>query len=229
MPRVSVILPAYNAEAYVGAAIESVLAGTYGDIEIIAVDDGSTDGTAAVIANYPEVKLIRRQNGGISAARNCALREAAGEFIAFIDADDLWKEDKLQIEVEYLDAHPETEIVYTNFANFTDMDEASMTERQKELLAVEDEHHLTTALARRGLFEKIGNFDTALAYSEDTEWDLRLRFLGRECVAKLENVTYLRRVHEKNITLSHEETGPKEMVILGARAAMKMRRIRGKQ
>ncbi|MDO4492781.1 MAG: glycosyltransferase [Clostridia bacterium] len=228
MPRVSVLMPAYNAERFAAAAVESVLRQTFGDFEIIAVDDGSTDGTAAVLARYPEVQLIRQRNAGISAARNRALEASVGEYIAFIDADDLWKPDKLRLQVAYLDAHPETEIVYSRFENFTEIAENERTPRQTELLEVLDEYHMTTALVRRRLFGRVGLFDPSLRFGEDTEWNIRVRLECPEGIAKTDAVTYLRRIHEENITLSHPNAGKKEMLILGVRAAMKLRNGKGK-
>ena len=94
MAAVSVIMPAYNVAPYVGAAIGSVLDQTFTDLELIVIDDGSTDATfeiaAACAARDPRVRLLRKPNGGISSARNHGLRAASGAFIAILDSDDLW-------------------------------------------------------------------------------------------------------------------------------------------
>ena len=94
MPAVSVVMPAYNVAPYIGTSIASVCAQTFADWELLIVDDGSIDDTAAIAERFaradPRVRVLRQANGGISAARNAALRQAAGEFIAILDSDDLW-------------------------------------------------------------------------------------------------------------------------------------------
>jgi glycosyltransferase involved in cell wall biosynthesis len=96
MPRVSVVIPTYNCAKFLGRTIDSALRQTYRDFEIIVVDDGSTDGTQALVAAYEEsVRYVYQTNQGASAARNAALSRASGELIAYLDADDLWRPDKL--------------------------------------------------------------------------------------------------------------------------------------
>src|SRR3954469_12256948 len=98
MPEVSVVIPAYNAAQTVGAAVDSVLAQTFGDFELIVVDDGSRDDTAEVVRarKDPRVNCVRTENGGVSAARNRGLDLAAGSLVAFLDADDAWQPAKLE-------------------------------------------------------------------------------------------------------------------------------------
>ena len=101
MPRVSVVIPTYNCAKFLGRTIDSALRQTYRDFEIIVVDDGSTDGTQALVAAYEEsVRYVYQTNQGASAARNAALSRASGEFIAYLDADDLWRPDKLSRQEE---------------------------------------------------------------------------------------------------------------------------------
>ena len=100
-PTVSVVIPAYNAEAFVGDAIDSVLAQTFHDFEIIVVDDGSADGTRRVVTAYGDrVRFYQQEQAGASRARNRGIEEAHGEFIAFLDADDLWLPTKLEKQVQ---------------------------------------------------------------------------------------------------------------------------------
>src|ERR1044071_9784434 len=105
-PTVSVVIPAYNAERYLGEAIESVLAQTYAPLETIVVDDGSSDGTAAVARSHPGVTLISQENAGPAAARNRGFAASRGELIAFHDADDLMTPDKLAVQVGEMLAKP---------------------------------------------------------------------------------------------------------------------------
>jgi len=101
-------MPVYNDEKYVGKAIESVLQQTYRSFELIIVDDGSTDGTPDVLAkfkNHPKVKIIRQENGGTAVARNTGLRYARGEYIAFLDSDDFYTPDRLEVINRYIEKH----------------------------------------------------------------------------------------------------------------------------
>ena len=100
-PKVSVIIPAYNAAPYLAETLASVFAQSYPDYEIIVVDDGSTDDTLAVLEQFADrITLIRKPNGGPASARNAGLRQARGELLAFLDGDDLWLPDKLAAQVE---------------------------------------------------------------------------------------------------------------------------------
>lgn len=111
-PTGSIIIPCYNRAHFIGGAIESVLRQTYQSFEIIVVDDGSTDETAQAVAVYPQVQLIRQSNSGTAAARNTGLGAARGEYVVFLDSDDLLLPDALQIGVDALAHHPDCAFVY---------------------------------------------------------------------------------------------------------------------
>ncbi|MFN0088091.1 MAG: glycosyltransferase [Blastocatellia bacterium] len=118
--EVSVIIPAYNAEGYLAETIESALAQTRPPFEIIVVDDGSEDRTLEVARRYaPRVRAIRKPNGGPASARNEAMRNASGEYLAFLDSDDLWVPDKLEEQVAFLDRHGDVGLVYGQALMFT--------------------------------------------------------------------------------------------------------------
>ncbi|MBK6798516.1 MAG: glycosyltransferase [Acidobacteria bacterium] len=118
-PEVSVIIPAYNAEKFVAETISSVLAQSYADYEIIVVDDGSTDGTLAVLKSFePKIKVFTKPNGGPASARNLAIRNSSGRFIAFLDCDDLWVENKLEQQVAFFKSHPEMGLVFSQAQMF---------------------------------------------------------------------------------------------------------------
>jgi glycosyltransferase involved in cell wall biosynthesis len=120
-PKVSVVVPTYNREDTIGAAVQSVLDQTFADFEILVIDDGSTDSTEAIVCGIgdPRVSYYRQQHSGLPAvARNNGLRRAQGEYIAFLDSDDLWLRDKLAIQVAYMDAHPDVALSYTNTYQF---------------------------------------------------------------------------------------------------------------
>ena len=105
---VSVVIPVYNSEAFVADALDSVFAQDYEPFEVIAVDDGSSDGGAAIVQSYPALRYIHQENSGPSAARNVGVDAARGEFIAFVDADDVVPPTKLSVQVGYLLDHPDT-------------------------------------------------------------------------------------------------------------------------
>jgi glycosyltransferase involved in cell wall biosynthesis len=135
-PLVSVIIPAYNSEKYIAEALDSVFAQTYRPIEVIVVDDGSTDGTADVVkkcqerfigsngfagstiktgaANKTSLTYFYQKNSGPSVARNAGIKAARGEYVAFLDADDAWTDDKLEKQVALLQDHPDLDVVFTN-------------------------------------------------------------------------------------------------------------------
>lgn len=112
-PMVSVIMPAWNAMRYIHAAIDSVLSQSYRDLELIVINDGSSDGDYAALERIdPRVRVIDGPRGGVSRARNLGMEQARGRYLAFIDADDLWVPGKLKVQVDYLEAHPEVGIVF---------------------------------------------------------------------------------------------------------------------
>jgi glycosyltransferase involved in cell wall biosynthesis len=122
-PRVSVIVPTYNREAFIGIALESVVDQTFPDFEILVVDDGSTDGTEQILEQIQDQRIIylRQEHSGLPAvARNTGLRHARGEYIAFLDSDDLWTADKLAVQVAYMDSHPEIGLSYANSYQFVE-------------------------------------------------------------------------------------------------------------
>ena len=113
-PTVSVVIPAHNAEAWIGDAIDSVLTQTHAATEIIVVDDGSTDGTGARLREYGEkIRVVTQPNAGVSQSRNVGMRAARGEFIAFLDADDVWDPRKLELQVWAMRENPEIGVLGT--------------------------------------------------------------------------------------------------------------------
>lgn len=119
-PKVSVIIPAYNTEKYLADTVRSVLDQTYGDYEVIVVDDGSSDGTLGVARSFePRIKTLAKPNGGPASARNLAIRNSQGDYIAFLDSDDLWMKDKLEEQVALLERNPTVGLVYSEALMFT--------------------------------------------------------------------------------------------------------------
>ncbi len=118
-PLVSVVIPAYNAERTIVSAVDSVLAQRYPRLEVLVIDDGSTDGTAAALEGFGDrIRVVRQPNGGLPAARNRSHQEAQGEFIAWLDADDLMNPDRIALQVEFLQQHPSVVLVSSEFSAF---------------------------------------------------------------------------------------------------------------
>lgn len=217
-PRVSVLIPTYNYGRFLSAALDSVFAQTYTDYEVIILDDGSTDNTAQVAAAYPQAKYIYQENAGIAAARNRLLEEARGEFIAFLDADDMWLPEKLEKQVAHLDEHPDCSIVFTAVENFSERAQENLTKRELQLMKVELPYILPTACMRVELAEKVGKFAVEYTYGEDTHWLARLWASGEFLSFSLSQALYLRRIHGDNISLSHAGVSRDECLSIVAEA-----------
>lgn len=120
-PLVSVIIPAYNCCKYISEAVESVLRQSYGNVEIIVVNDGSTDNTERVVKSFGgKIKYIKQANKGSSSARNAGMAAASGDYIAFLDADDRWRKYKLELQVDILRSMPYIDMLFTNYANINE-------------------------------------------------------------------------------------------------------------
>ena len=178
-------MPAFNAERYLGLAIDSILDQTYSSIEILIVDNASTDGTARVIKSYGDkVRYLRQDKKGPGAARNRGLEEARGEYIAFLDSDDLWLPDKTERQVKFLAEHPEFGVVYSQYEYIDENGElyANKFARRctqtgwvfEDLLRHELGLGIGTMMIRRSSLEKAGNFNEKLITAEDTDFFIRL-------------------------------------------------------
>lgn len=193
-PAVSVIVPAFNAAWCVGRAIDSVLAQTFRDFELIVVDDGSTDDTAQVLQCYgAAVRVVHKPNGGLSSARNAGIAAARGEFVAFLDADDWWLERKLERQVELMRQHPEVGFCSTA-ANVVDLDGRLLnvwgpSRWQGPFLVHLFSAHGDVAgsgsgvLVRRDLLCQVGGFDESLRSLEDIDMWMRLAAVAEyDCI-----------------------------------------------
>ncbi|MCK7583183.1 MAG: glycosyltransferase [Chromatiales bacterium] len=218
-PAISIIIPAFKAITHIGEAIDSVLEQDAGPIEIIVVDDGSTDGTADFVAQYyPNVCLIRKANGGAATARNAGIRVACGGLLAFLDADDLWLPGKLQAQLRYLAEHPDVQMLCTEFAVWTpdatgQYPPASLA---RELHTSDQEidpdgsgwiyHKLlldtlvwtSTVMMRRTLIESVGLFDERLRLGQDYDYWLRVSRVTP--IHRLKRPFALYRQHSASVT-----------------------------
>lgn len=178
---VSVIISTYNRQAYVREAIESVLSQTYSPFELLVVDDGSTDNTSALLKAYQgRVDVLSQANRGVSAARNLGIRSARGAFIALLDSDDYWQPDKLALQMDWFDAHPEALICQTEEIWIRNGVRINPGVRHKKQAGHIFEPSLALCLIspsavmmRTTLLEEVGLFDESLPACED--YDLWLR------------------------------------------------------
>jgi glycosyltransferase involved in cell wall biosynthesis len=224
VPLVSVIIGAYNAARYLGEAIDSVLAQTHRRLELIVVDDGSTDGTGRVAEAYgAPVRCIRQENGGMAAARNRAIPEAQGSFLSFLDADDRFPTDKLERQLAVFEAEPELDVVYGHVTEFLSPD---LDESARALLRA-PAHDVpwptpNLMLVRRESFLRVGLFSTDLKVGIGVDWHARANELGlRSAVPPI--VVLERRLHAENNGIRQRESKPQYLHVL--KAALDRRRL----
>ena len=225
-PLISIIMPTYNRAKYIEKALDSIKRQTFKDYEIIVVDDGSTDNTKEIVEQYEEIRYIYQDHGGISKARNTAIRAAKGKWIATLDSDDLWKKDKLQKQVDYLEAHPDCRIVYTAFQNFTDIPEEKLNERQINLLQTADKCYLPSALIDARLFDEVGLYDETKEWGEDTDWIFRLIIFKVDMKHYIDEVLYLRRIHSLNISITTKGVSNLDIWKMSAAAYRNTKRVK---
>jgi glycosyltransferase involved in cell wall biosynthesis len=201
-PLVSCIIPVWNCEAYLSEAIDSVLGQTYRPFELIVIDDGSTDGTPAVIARHGDtIRALRQPHSGTASARNAGVAGARGELLAFLDADDVWEPAKLARQVDCLALRPRDDICVVGIQNF--WVDALAAERDRMagsgLTRPQPGYNFSSALVRRGVFDRIGPFDPALKLRNDRLWFVRARDQGIG-IAVIPDVMVRRRIHFSNLT-----------------------------
>lgn len=212
-PKISVVIPTYNRATTVPRAIESVLAQTVTDLEVIVVDDGSSDETGKVLAKMfgDRIRYYAQPNQGASVARNKGIEEARGEWIAFLDSDDLWEPEKLKRQFEALERfHSECSACYTDARFFNHPETRTMF----QMVAAEYRHEgtmgvkpdvlerlvrpggagmvvcLSSLVVRADVVSKAGGFDPRLLYSQDSEFMFRLAMLTGFCYVNLPLVRF---------------------------------------
>lgn len=185
MSRISFVMPAYNAQETVGAAISSVLQQTHRDVELVVVDDGSTDATGSIVASFPDVRVVRQENAGVAAARNRGIEEASGELIAFCDADDILFPEHLAALFEVWERHGGIATanslwlfpggVHPSRRRY----KGGFPAPDRQRLAILQQNFVSTlSLFPKALVEEIGPFDTDLAVAEDWDFWLRAIYAG---------------------------------------------------
>jgi len=222
-PLITVVIGAYDAERYLGEAIESVLAQTYRNLELIVVDDGSTDRTGEIAASYGDpVRCIRQENGGMAASRNRAIPEARGDYLAFLDADDRFPPEKLEQQLAAFEADAELDVVYGHVTEFLSPD---LDEDARALLRA-PEHDVpwptpNLMLVKRESFLRVGLFSTDLKVGIGVDWHARANELGlRSATPPI--LALERRLHAENNGIRRRESKPQYLHVL--KAALDRRR-----
>jgi glycosyltransferase involved in cell wall biosynthesis len=233
-PRVSVIVPAYNCARYVHEALHSALEQDYPNKEIIVVDDGSIDDTPQVLRSFGDQIVVTQQtNAGAASARNTGLQVARGDYIAFLDADDIWLPGKLKAQVEYLQIHPEIGMVYSAWMEWLANDQGEFVPPEVPVanssdLSIDPDAsgwlynkllldciiHTTTVVFRRDVVQQVGLFDLNLRRGQDYDYWFRVSRLTS--IHKLRAVLSLYRMHRDSITRKAHATNYGYVVLQNA-------------
>jgi len=199
-PLISVILPVYNGEKYLAESMQSIFNQDYSPLEIIVVDDGSTDGTAKIIAGHTKkVHYYYQHNQGPAAARNLGIRMSTGDFITFIDADDLWPDEKLFVQMKCFEDFPEVEIVQGHVRRIMLPNNSRNSNTREDLDIQFINSNLGAMIIKRSVFGKIGYFNEELTYHSDTDFWLRARESGIYIFVQ-PSVALIYRIHDENHT-----------------------------
>lgn len=228
MLKVSVIIPAYNCANYISEAVESVLKQTDKDFEILVVDDGSTDNTKAILTKFNgKIRYFYQNNKGVAAARNLGIRQANGDYIAFLDGDDAWLSDKLSLQLAIIERNPDIAMIFTDGESFDEKgvlkpslmyhqtvpandefknkillmkfnDETQLKEIFCEDLIISNRVFTSSVLVRKKCLQETGGFDESLNGSED--YDLWLRMSYKYPILYFNRVTARYRVNNAGLS-----------------------------
>ncbi len=215
-PLVSCILPVLNGERFLAEALNSIFNQANVGLDVIVIDDGSGDRSAMIAGGFPGLRLHRQANGGVASARNAGLDLARGDFIAFLDADDLWLPGKLQKQLGLLSERPDVDLC---FAMVRDIEEG------KPEAPARVGRLAQCMLARRSAVERVGRFDCATRTRADQDWFLRAREAGL-VEAILPDVLVHRRIHGANHSIAHDESLAGDFLDI-TRRALQRRRQKG--
>lgn len=222
---VSVVVPVFNCERYLAEAIESVLAQSYADTEVIVVDDGSTDNSKAVAKGFGKrVNYLFQENAGASAARNRGAELAKGELLSFLDADDIWTEDKLSLQAALLNEREDVDMVFGHVEQFISP-ELESDEKKRLIcpLGTMPAYLPGAMLVRRDAFWRVGPFATDVKVAEFLDWYARARERGLN-PAMLPGVVYKRRLHNENLGV--RESGSRIEYTRVLRRSLERRRLK---
>ena len=220
-PRVSVVIPAYNSSAIIKEAIESVLAQSYKDIEVIVVDDGSTDDTESTVRSFGDrVLYLKQENQGAGAARNSGIQKSRGEYVAFLDSDDLWSPEKLAEQIPLLERDPELGLVYSDWFVVSENQVASDSYLKTLPAAsgyvfdklVRFGFILTSGVVlRRTCLNEVGYFDNSLSIAQD--YDLWLRIAYRWKIALVDKPLVTKRNRNGSLSSNLQRTAVERIAL----------------
>ncbi len=197
-PLVSVVIPVYNGQRFLAQAIESVLGQSYAPCEIIVVDDGSSDGSAAIAQSFAAVHCVRQENQGQAAALNAGVKASQGTLLAFLDADDMWTPNNLDIQVDYLLRHPGLGYVIGRTLNFVEPGTQAPAHLTKDLLpGLSSLLSPGAIVVRKAIFEQVGYFSPDYEHAKDMDWFVRAKEAGVIMKTLSETVLH-RRIHGLN-------------------------------
>jgi len=225
-PLVSVVIPVYNGEAYLAEALDSVFAQTHRPLEVIVVDDGSTDLSAEIARAVLGVRYCAQPHSGPGASRNLGVSQARGRFLAFLDADDLWPVGKLARQLAAFDADPTLDIVYGHVQQFRRPAPAGATVEDERIGGPVPGHVPGTALIRRESFLRVGPIATHLRVGEFIDWYARAQEAGLNSLM-LPEVLLKRRVHTENLGIGERASRTDYVRVL--KASLDRRRAHGAQ
>ncbi|MFN3231287.1 MAG: glycosyltransferase family A protein [Alphaproteobacteria bacterium] len=217
-PLVTCAIPVFNGARFLKQAVESVTRQTYSNIEIIVVNDGSTDETPKIIESLgPVVRSFRQENKGPAAARNVAIREARGEFVAFLDADDLWVPDKIEKQIACFERDPDLAICTAQAEHFWEGEVADEEQQLRDSLnAPHDAGWFFSSVIRRDLFDRIGVFDESLWHLDAAEIAMRIRAEGAK-LQVIPDALMRRRLHADNLSRNRTTEADERLYIIKAR------------
>jgi hypothetical protein len=199
LPLVSVIMPVYNGERFIRDAVNNILAQDYPSLELIVVDDGSTDRTEEIIRGLPaDIRYFKQKNEGAASARSRGIRDASGEFVAFLDVDDLWPENNLHVLVNEILREPDIGVIhgYAQLMEFNpERNEYEYTGNPKESFP----YYIGAGIYRKSVFTTVGLFDSTLRFGEDTDWYTRAQEADVK-LKRVDDITLFVRRHGRNMT-----------------------------
>ncbi len=196
---ISIIIPVFNAERYLAEAIESVLIQAVKPLEIIVVDDGSTDESEKVANTFKnDICYLLQENKGASAARNLGINMSKGQLLAFLDADDVWTAHKLELQLKALENNPELDMVLGNVEQFVspELDTENRNRLRAELKKMPG-YHVGTMIIKRESFQQVGPFKENLQLAEFIDWFNRAESMKLK-YKMLHEVVMKRRIHTTN-------------------------------
>jgi glycosyltransferase involved in cell wall biosynthesis len=200
---VSVIVPSYNAEAYLAETLVSALAQNWQPLELIVVDDGSTDGSVAVAAGFSDrVRVVACPHRGLAAARNAGIAAARGEFLLHLDADDLLARDAISIHMRHFASDPSLDMVTGRLQRFVGPERTALQSARHQLPSEPQQGHLPGAtLIRASAFDRFGPINESFQVNADLDWSVRALDMGARLL-RIDDVVVSRRIHGRNLTLT---------------------------